>query len=509
MEVKQVPIEQIKGAAFDIRSETKGPNHDLVESIKTHGVKQPILLRPTNPPYEIVTGTRRYEACKELGLSTIPAIVEDLDDKTTYEVILTENIQRKQLTPFEEAKAFLDYVTEYKWGSIRQLARKINKSPAYIVNRIKLIELPDKISREMFPSETFTVTHAEELLRLDRPEDMEEVAEAIKQERLTTRETAEVVKLVKEEKLPVERAVKTVKVVEQMRTRAKDVAEELKHALTRAEPDKAERLTQIATEELRTLSRAVSRLEAFPEKSLKMEPKFQELRLMEERGVIQHTMWDFRYRDDYAGDKDFHGNCSPQIVEQCVWRLTEEGELVVDPMAGSGTTLDVCRRYNRECIGYDIKPPANRTDIVQNDSRTIPLDTNSVDMVFIHPPYWNLVFFTDASENLPDLSRSRTVEDYLSVLKDVFAECYRILKPEKYMCALQGDLIRDGRFIPLCRSTADLAESLGFVDCGYAVKLAHGEVSRKKSGVIFAELAYTKNLKISHDLVMFFKKDRR
>jgi ParB/RepB/Spo0J family partition protein len=480
-----------------------------VESIKTHGVKQPILLRPSTPPYEIVTGTRRYEACKELGLDTIPAIVEDLDDKTAFEIILTENIQRKQLTPLEEAKAFLEYVAEYKWGSIRELARRINKSPAYIVNRIRLIELPEKVSREMFPSETFTVTHAEELLRLDRPEDMEEVGEAIKHERLTTRETAEVVNLVKDEKLPVERAVKTVRVVEQMRARAQDVAEELKDALTKADPDKAERLTQIATEELRSLSRAVSRLEAFPERSLKMEPKFEQLQIMEERGVIQHTIWDFRYRDDYAGDKDFHGNCSPQIVEQCIWRLTEEGDLVVDPMAGSGTTVDVCRRYNRECIGYDIKPPATRTDIIQNDSRKIPLDTNSVDMVFIHPPYWNLAFFTDASENLPDLSRARSIEVYLSMLKDVFAECYRILKPEKYMCVLQGDLIRDGRFIPLCRGTANLAESLAFVDCGYAVKLAHGEVSRKKSGVIFAELAFTDNLKISHDLVMFFKKGQR
>lgn len=267
--------------------------------------------------------------------------------------------------------------------------------------------------------------------------------------------------------------------------------------------EKRERAKEIFGEEFNALQK---RLEIFPEKSAKIEPKFARLDELVTRGVIPYTIWDFQYRDDYAGDKDFHGNCSPQIVEQCIWRLTEEGDLVVDPMAGSGTTLDVCRRFNRRCIGYDIKPPADRTDIIQNDSRNIPLKDESIDMVFIHPPYWNLTYFTKAEERLPDLSRAATVEQFLEMLKDVFRECYRVLKPGKYMCVLLGDLIREGRFIPLCRRATNLAQEMGFIDCGYAIKLAHGEVSRKKSGVIVAEPIYTDNLKISHDLVMFFRK---
>jgi len=286
--------------------------------------------------------------------------------------------------------------------------------------------------------------------------------------------------------------------------KTEDLEKELMRRLIANIPEeKRERAKEIFREEFRSLHK---RLKIFPEKSEKIAPKFEQLRLLEERGVIPYTVWDFKYRDDYAGDKDFHGNCSPQIVEQCIWRLTEEGDLVVDPMAGSGTALDVCKKFNRRCIGYDIKPPENRHDIIQNDSRKIPLEDESVDMIFIHPPYWNLTYYTKAEENLPDLSRAKTVEEYLAMLKQVFKECYRILKHGKFMCVLLGDLIRGGRFIPLCRKATNLAEEIGFIDYGYAVKLAHGEVSRKKSGVIIAEPIYTNNLKISHDLVIFLRK---
>lgn len=277
----------------------------------------------------------------------------------------------------------------------------------------------------------------------------------------------------------------------------------MRRLMTNIPEEKKERAEEIFKEEWGSLEK---RINIFPEKSAKIEPKFEYLRLMEERGVIPYTVWDFQYRDGYAGDKDFHGNCSPQVVEQCIWRLTNEGDLVLDPMAGSGTVIGVCKRYNRKCIGYDIKPPPNRTDIIQNDSRKIPLNDESVDMIFIHPPYWNLAYFTKAEERLSDLSRAKSSEEFLDMLKQVFRECHRTLKHGRFMCVLLGDLIREGRFIPLCRKATNIAEQIGFTDYGYAVKLAHGEVSRKKSGVIVAEPVYTDNLKISHDLVMFFRK---
>jgi len=286
-----------------------------------------------------------------------------------------------------------------------------------------------------------------------------------------------------------------------------DLRQALMRKLMASDPaGQRERAKDIFDEEFKRLRK---RLKVFPTKSKKAEPKFEKLEMLIGRGVIPYTVWDFQRREGYAGNKDFYGNCSPQIVEQCIWRFTDEGDLVVDPMAGSGTALDVCRRYNRKCIGYDIKPPVHRTDILQNDSRNLPLEACSVDMIFIHPPYWNLIHFTSIEENLPDLSRAKTIESFLGMLREVFEECYRVLKEGKYMCVLLGDLIRNGRFVPLCRKAANLAEEIGFVDYGYAVKLAHGEASRKKSGVIIAEPLYTNNLKIGHDLVMFFRKQER
>jgi len=182
--------------------------------------------------------------------------------------------------------------------------------------------------------------------------------------------------------------------------------------------------------------------------------------------------------------------------------------IVVDPMAGSGTVIDVCAVLDRKCLAYDIKPPEWRGDIVRNDSRKMPLDNNSADMVFLHPPYWNMVYYTRFKEKLSDLSRAETLEKYLTMLKEVLQEAHRILKDGRFLCVLIGDRIKDGRFIALCRKVANLAEEVGFTDCGYAVKFTQGATSLKEKGkIIYAEVAHTKNLKIEHDLVMFFRKE--
>jgi len=287
-----------------------------------------------------------------------------------------------------------------------------------------------------------------------------------------------------------------------------DIRELLKQKLlANIPPEKKERAENIFEEEWSSLKK---RIQIFPEKSSKMEHKFERLKELEEEGVFLTTLWDIDERAEYAGRGDFHGNCPPQVVEQCVLRLTKKGDLVVDPMAGSGTAIDVCNLLGRRCIAYDIKPPEWRTDIIQNDSRKIPLEDESADMVFLHPPYWDMVYYTEANENLPDLSRAKTLDEYLEMLRQVLQECYRILKDGKYLCILLGDRIKNGRFIPLCRKAANLAEEIGFIDCGYAVKFTKGSTSQVIKGKnIYAEVAYTQNLKIEHDLVMFFKKEAK
>jgi len=494
----RLPIEKL---ATDVAVD---PMHvrELADSIKVSGPISPVIVREDN--LALIDGFHRVAALKELGFKDVECILTSCDDETFWDLRIMSASLHKAVTfarvidwieevfnfsslrkhwehgGGREYKSAYSVFASYTRGNppkevkewVESKAAKWGLSPNTIENWLhtKQTLAPELLKEAASPSKgevSLSAYHIVAEVLHDKPELQTHVIEKAKAEGLSSKEV-------------------------------RILAQALKQA-----PEKVERITDIIEEEMRGLQK---RLEIFPEKSQKIEPKFEKFEALVERGVIPYTIWDFQYRDDYAGDKDFHGNCSPQIVEQCIWRLTEEDDLVVDPMAGSGTALDVCRRFNRRCIGYDIKPPIDRKDIIQNDSRRIPLDSDSVDMIFIHPPYWNLTYFTRAEERLPDLSRAATPEQFLEMLEDVFQECYRILKPRKYMCVLLGDLIREGRFIPLCRKATDLAEKIGFMDYGYAVKLAHGEVSRKKSGVIVAEPLYTDNLKISHDLVMFFRK---
>ncbi|MEA2090571.1 MAG: DNA methyltransferase, partial [Thermoproteota archaeon] len=370
---------------------------------------------------------------------------------------------------------------------------------------------PKPISEEVKKKISEARKKTEEIKRLAREKRAEEKIIPVKEsslpiitpfklrreEKRVQKPLVEAPKLVEKPAIPadVKRAVRE-------RPELKDYVEELSRI---KDPEKRKRMIKATSKSLEAVKNQVrKRLERFPEKSKMMQPKFARLEELQNKGIILHTIWDFRYRDDYAGYRDFVSNCSPQLIEQCILRLTEEGDLVVDPMVGSGTTIDVCRVFNRRCIGYDIKPV--RPDIIQEDARKLPLESDYADMIFIHPPYWKLTTYTKAEENLPDLSRAKTFEGFLGMLREVFKECYRVLKHTKYMCVLLGDLVREGKYVPICRKAANLAEEIGFDDCGYAVKIAHGEISRKKSGVIFAELAYTNYLKVCHDLIMFFRK---
>jgi len=128
-----------------------------------------------------------------------------------------------------------------------------------------------------------------------------------------------------------------------------------------------------------------------------------------------------------------------------VWRYTDPGDLVVDPMAGSGTTLDVCREENRRCICYDIAP--THPDVIQNDVRNIPLEDNSVDMIFIDSPYGDNIRYNDH----PDCIGKIPCEDerFYDELEKVMKECYRILKLGKVLGWLIGDQWVQKRFTPV------------------------------------------------------------
>ena len=106
-----------------------------------------------------------------------------------------------------------------------------------------------------------------------------------------------------------------------------------------------------------------------------------------------------------------------------------------------------------------------------------------------------------------DLSRM-SFGEFIENAEKILLEYKRVLKTGKCMAILIGDLVETGEFIPLSRKIANIAEKIGLKDCGYAVKITHGSVSERIRGkAIYAELANTNNLKINHDIVMFWKKN--
>jgi ParB family chromosome partitioning protein len=139
---------------------------DLSRSISEKGLLHPLIVRQVENKefYQIVAGNRRYVACKALGWRKIPCNIIELDnDKEAFEISLTENIQRRTLSPIEEAHAFRMYVSDFGWGGISDLANKIGKSASYVDRRMQLLELPNHILRKIGDS-FVNVTAAEELI---------------------------------------------------------------------------------------------------------------------------------------------------------------------------------------------------------------------------------------------------------------------------------------------------------------------------------------------------------
>jgi ParB family chromosome partitioning protein len=126
---------------------------DLIDSIRQRGLLQPIVVRGLEDHYyQIIAGNRRYEACKRLCWRKITCNIVELDDKESFELSLIENIQREKLDPIEEARAFKNYIFDFGWGGVSELARKIGKSPSYVTKRIALLDLPPEVIRTVADS---------------------------------------------------------------------------------------------------------------------------------------------------------------------------------------------------------------------------------------------------------------------------------------------------------------------------------------------------------------------
>lgn len=159
---------------------------ELSESIKEHGVLQPIIVRKVNTTYEIVVGERRFRAAKLAGLLEIPAVVRQLTDEQSMEMAILENLQREDLTPIEEAEAYQKLMDNLSLTQ-EQLAFRLGKSRPHIANHLRLLSLPDVV-RKLIMNGKLSMGHGRTLLGLRKKEQIILTAEKTMHEGLNVRQ---------------------------------------------------------------------------------------------------------------------------------------------------------------------------------------------------------------------------------------------------------------------------------------------------------------------------------
>ena len=192
------------------------PLEALAESISQHGIIQPIVVRPKDGMYMIVTGERRWRAARMAGLSEVPVIVIEADDKKAAELALVENLQRKDLNPVEEARAYADLIDEYSYTQ-EEIAKKVGRSRSSITNSLRLLELPESVLSKLETRE-LTEGHAKVLLGIKDKALIEKAAETVILKELSVRDTEKLVKSLNEEPKEIIRVVRDVdhtKILEQ------------------------------------------------------------------------------------------------------------------------------------------------------------------------------------------------------------------------------------------------------------------------------------------------------
>jgi len=164
----------------------------LGESIRKHGILEPIIVRPRDDRFEIVAGERRFQAAVQVGLEEVPVTIRDLDDRTAMEIALSENLEREDLSPIEVAVSFSDYLT--KFGTTQdELAQRLGKDRSTVANLIRLLDLPE-IARTALDNRTITAGHARALLPLKDQKQLGTVLAEVIHKQLSVRQTEALVR---------------------------------------------------------------------------------------------------------------------------------------------------------------------------------------------------------------------------------------------------------------------------------------------------------------------------
>lgn len=186
-EVTEIPLEEIRANPYQPRKTFNNETlQELAESIKEHGVIQPIIVKKSIKGYDVIAGERRLRASKIAGKKTIPAIIRQISDEKMAEIALLENLQRENLNALEEAKAYKSLIEKLNLTQ-EELAKKVSKSRSHITNMLGLLRLPGEV-QDMITTGKLTMGHARALSKLEDKEEIVKMANDITEKGLTVRD---------------------------------------------------------------------------------------------------------------------------------------------------------------------------------------------------------------------------------------------------------------------------------------------------------------------------------
>ncbi len=192
-----LPLAQLQPNPFQPRDQiNKEELKDLMTSIKTFGILEPLVVAHTPAGYQIIAGERRWRAAKELGMTDVPVVIKKTNPRGMLEMALVENVQRVDLSPLERAQAFRRLIRDHDFTNTT-LSEKIGKSVAFISNTLKLLDLPDAV-KDALVREIITEGHARAIAGLAREKDMIECYKIVLKENASVRRTEELARRIRE-----------------------------------------------------------------------------------------------------------------------------------------------------------------------------------------------------------------------------------------------------------------------------------------------------------------------
>lgn len=184
--VRDVPIDNVIPSPLQPRNQfIEAPLDDLVDSIRQHGIIQPLIARLVNGKYELIAGERRWRASKKLGLATVPVIERAASDRDVLEMALIENLQREDLNPIEEAAGYVRLAKEFTLKQ-EEIATRVGKSRASVANAMRLLDLHEDVQIHLAQRQ-ITVGHAKAILALKDADSQKLAADQIIRRQLTVR----------------------------------------------------------------------------------------------------------------------------------------------------------------------------------------------------------------------------------------------------------------------------------------------------------------------------------